>query len=137
MEDIVIEKNDGLSGAEGYTVDIDKPSLKNWLSNIMNDYEPMLNAIISSTDEITILKNIWTETHGTGLGTKILDEFLDKSCGIVILEAYPDKDEDREKLNKFYEKNDFLNMDTHNIMIYPSDFAEEIKEKIQLNVFKR
>jgi hypothetical protein len=137
MKDIIIEKNNGLSGAEGYTIDINKPQLKNWLSNIMVDYEPMLESIMALTDEITILKNIWTETHGKGLGTKILDDFLEESCGIVILEAYPDKDEDRDKLNHFYEKNDFLQMDTHNIMIYPSDFAEEIKEKIQKNTFKR
>jgi len=148
MKNINLESENSEGCLEGYIVNCLEENYQNFLLNNVENSE-QLNTIINfikenKIEKILVVKNLNVneEYQGQGIGRSLLDEALE-DCDISILIS--DKYESQREgfnLNKFYEDSDFLTItetSAGSLMCYPSDFAEQLKEKIYYkpNVIKK
>ncbi len=145
MRHISIDSENNEGNIEGYIVNCLEENYQNFLKDNLED-QNKLQIIINfikekNIENILIVKNlnVEEECQGKGIGKSLLEESLE-DCDIALLIS--DKYENQREgfsLDNFYESSDFislLNTSSGNLMCYPSEFAEDLKEALNPKIKK-
>lgn len=145
MRHISIDSENNEGNIEGYIVNCLEENYQNFLRDNLED-QNKLNIIINfikekNIENILIVKNLNVEEEyqGQGIGRSLLEESLE-DCDIALLisDKY-EKQREGFSLDNFYESSDFislLNTSSGNLMCYPSEFAEDLKEALNPKIKK-
>ncbi len=146
MRHISIDSENNEGNIEGYIVNCLEENYQNFLRDNLED-QNKLNIIINfikekNIENILVVKNLNVEEEyqGQGIGRSLLEESLE-DCDIALLIS--DKYENQREgfsLDNFYESSDFVSLlstSSGNLMCYPSEFGEELKEALNPKIKKR
>jgi len=139
-EEIEIDQEEG--SASGYMASTKDEQIGNIMSswrNCISSPDEVVSFIRSKFESFAILNNInvYEGHRGEGIGTELLDSFIDEAYGsdIIILEADILESQDEGfNLQRWYEDNGFVTIshldEMSPIMVFPEEAGEGLKDYI-------